>query len=90
MPGEAYMCSRQYSLSDQHHPSYYRITVKRDGHVSTFLHDEMEEGDVLQVSMPQGMFCLQEDTKEPVYFISAGSGVTPMIGLMKTASQNSR
>ncbi|MGG5832416.1 globin domain-containing protein, partial [Bacillus pumilus] len=90
MPGEAYMCSRQYSLSDQHHPSYYRITVKRDGHVSTFLHDEMEEGDVLQVSMPQGMFCLQEDTKEPVYFISAGSGVTPMIGLLKTAAQNSQ
>ncbi|KMY20275.1 globin domain-containing protein [Bacillus pumilus] len=89
MPGEAYMCSRQYSLSDHHHPSYYRITVKRDGHVSTFLHDEMEEGDVLQVSMPQGMFCLQEATKEPVYFISAGSGVTPMIGLLKTAAQNS-
>ncbi|WP_395894437.1 globin domain-containing protein [Bacillus safensis subsp. safensis] len=90
MPGEAYMCSRQYSLSDEHHPSYYRITVKRDGHVSTFLHDEMEEGDVLQVSMPQGMFCLQGDTKEPVYFISAGSGVTPMIGLVKTAAQNSQ
>nr|WGD97588.1 hypothetical protein P5627_18870 [Bacillus safensis] len=84
------MCSRQYSLSDEHHPSYYRITVKRDGHVSTFLHDEMKVGDVLQVSMPQGMFCLQEDIKEPVYFISAGSGVTPMIGLVKTAAQNSQ
>ncbi|OLP63600.1 Flavohemoprotein [Bacillus pumilus] len=86
MPGEAYVCSRQYSLSDQYHPSYYRITVKRDGHVSTYLHDEMNEGDVLQVSMPQGMFCLHEDTTEPAYFISAGSGVTPMIGLAKTAA----
>ncbi|QGX66702.1 nitric oxide dioxygenase [Bacillus sp. ms-22] len=86
MPGEAYVCSRQYSLSDQYHPSYYRITVKRDGHVSTFLHDDMEEGDILQVSMPQGMFCLQGDIKQPVYLISAGSGVTPMIGLVKTAA----
>ncbi|MFS0655046.1 globin domain-containing protein [Bacillus sp. 179-C3.3 HS] len=86
MPGEAYVCSRQYSLSDQYHPSYYRITVKRDGHVSTFLHDEMKEGDVLQVSMPQGMFCLHEDSTEPAYLISAGSGVTPMIGLVKTAA----
>ncbi|MBR0628057.1 globin domain-containing protein [Bacillus altitudinis] len=90
MPGEAYVCSRQYSLSDQYHPSYYRITVKRDGHVSTFLHDEMREGDILQVSMPQGMFCLQDDTKEPVYLISAGSGVTPMIGLVKTASHSNQ
>ncbi|MEW4089198.1 FAD-binding oxidoreductase [Bacillus altitudinis] len=90
MPGEAYVCSRQYSLSDQYHPSYYRITVKRDGHVSTFLHDELREGDILQVSMPQGMFCLQDDTKEPVYLISAGSGVTPMIALVKTASHNNQ
>ncbi|MCC9089029.1 globin domain-containing protein [Bacillus pumilus] len=90
MPGEAYVCSRQYSLSDQYHPSYYRITVKRDGHVSTFLHDEMEEGGVLQVSMPQGMFCLQEDTKEPAYFISAGSGITPMVGLVKTAAHSNQ
>ncbi|WP_236781756.1 FAD-binding oxidoreductase [Bacillus altitudinis] len=90
MPGEAYVCSRQYSLSDQYHPSYYRITVKRDGHVSTFLHDEMREGDILHVSMPQGMFCLRDDTKEPVYLISAGSGVTPMIGLVKTASHNNQ
>ncbi|MEK5496455.1 globin domain-containing protein [Bacillus sp. FSL M8-0077] len=90
MPGEAYVCSRQYSLSDQYHPSYYRITVRRDGHVSTFLHDEMREGDILHVSMPQGMFCLQDETKEPVYLISAGSGVTPMIGLVKTASHNNQ
>lgn len=90
MPGEAYVYSRQYSLSDEYHPSYYRITVKRDGHVSTFLHDELEEGDALQVSMPQGMFCLQEETVEPIYFISAGSGVTPMISLVKTASKNNQ
>ena len=44
MPGEAYMCSRQYSLSDEHHPSYYRITVKRDGHVSTFCMMKWKKG----------------------------------------------
>ncbi|MFJ5963951.1 globin domain-containing protein [Bacillus sp. NPDC093026] len=90
MPGETYVSSRQYSLSDQYHPSYYRITVKRAGHVSTYLHDEMNEGDVLQVSMPQGMFCLNEESTEPVYLISAGSGITPMIGLMKTAASNNQ
>ena len=42
------------------------------------------------MSMPQGMFCLQEDTKEPAYFISAGSGVTPMVGLVKTAAHSNQ
>ncbi|MGE6630805.1 FAD-binding oxidoreductase [Bacillus sp. NPDC077027] len=88
IPGEDFSCSRQYSLSDVFHSSHYRITVKRDGIVSTYLHDQVQTGCMLRLSMPQGMFCLDNQATEPdpTYFISAGSGITPMIGLVKTVA----
>jgi nitric oxide dioxygenase len=60
---------RNYSLSGPVGAPVYRISVKRElgpdaavpaGYVSNYLHDEVEEGDIVEVAPPCGEFVLQE------------------------------
>ncbi|MGG4324553.1 NO-inducible flavohemoprotein [Bacillus sonorensis] len=97
IPGEQYFLTRQYSLSDAWNKDYYRISVKLEaeegqpkGKVSSYLHEEIEAGSSLEVSAPAGDFSLSGQTDKPVYFISAGSGITPVMSMAKTlAAQES-
>lgn len=83
---------RQYSLSDSPGKPYYRISVKRelgglerpDGVISTYLHDHIEEGSLVEVSAPAGDFTLNADDKRPVVLLSGGVGLTPMISMLNT------
>lgn len=67
---------RQYSLSAASNGRTYRISVKREPHgkVSGFLHDQVQEGDVLQLFPPAGAFTLKESDK-PLILISGGVGL---------------
>ncbi|KUM02080.1 NO-inducible flavohemoprotein [Chromobacterium subtsugae] len=81
---------RQYSLSDAPNGEHLRISVKREdagpgkpaGRMSNLLHREVAVGDVLELSAPQGDFCLNEDGAGPVVLISAGVGQTPMLAML--------
>ena len=81
---------RQYSLSDAAGKDSLRISVKREdgasslpaGAVSTWLHDNVKAGDVLQVTHPFGDFLPDTESNEPVVLLSAGVGVTPMIAAL--------
>lgn len=91
MEGENFTHIRQYSLSDAPGKGYYRISVKREtgtggpvGKVSTFLHDRVKEGDVLQLSAPAGEFVLDLKKASPVVLLSAGAGVTPIMSMLNT------
>ncbi|KFN03638.1 NO-inducible flavohemoprotein [Bacillus clarus] len=88
---ETYTHNRQYSLSDAPGKEYYRISVKRekgvntsDGKVSNYLHDHVEEGDILLVSAPAGDFVLNMNGALPVVLISGGVGITPMMSMLNT------
>jgi len=63
-----------------------RVTVKRtpDGVVSNWMHDHLAPGDVLEVARPAGFFRLGDSGGDIVAF-SAGSGITPVLSLLKTA-----
>jgi 3-ketosteroid 9alpha-monooxygenase subunit B len=63
-----------------------RVTVKRvpGGVVSNWMVDSLGEGDVVEVSTPAGVFCLAPGDGDLVAF-SAGSGITPVFSLVKTA-----
>ena len=83
--GNEYRQLRHYSISDAPGKDYYRISVKREdkGVVSRYLHENIQEGDVLQLSAPAGDFNLQQ--KEiPAVLISGGVGLTPMVSMLKT------
>jgi ferredoxin-NADP reductase/MOSC domain-containing protein YiiM/ferredoxin len=72
---------RSYSLSAAASDAGYRISVKRDGAVSGYLHTHLTPGAVLPVAAPRGDFVLADDTS-PVLLISAGIGVTPVLAML--------
>ena len=85
---------RQYSLTHAPGDSEWGISVKAvpatrgddgaivpAGEVSNFLHHNLFEGDEIRVSAPFGELVLQ-DSEAPLVLISAGIGITPMIGIL--------
>jgi nitric oxide dioxygenase len=79
---------RQYSLTRADDGEHRQFSVKRvhgggkpDGEVSALLHDEIDIGDVLTLSLPYGDVVL-DDAGRPVVFASAGMGISPMAGML--------
>ena len=64
------------------------ITVKRKegGRVSTHLHETLGVGGVIEAFGPSGRFGLPEDVEAKFLLISAGSGVTPIASILRTAA----
>lgn len=96
IPGEEYLLNRQYSLSDSPRKNTLRISVKREtgeyidqnGKVSNYLHDAVNVGDEVEITAPAGDFVLNESLDTPLYLISGGVGITPMLSMLKTVSDN--
>ncbi len=67
-------------------PDSLAITVKRTpgGPVSNWLHDHLEVGGRLRVSGPFGDFTLDAHPATRHLFLSAGSGITPMMSMTRT------
>jgi len=84
---------RQYSLTGAGAPDAWTVSVKAipdgadraggapAGEVSNHLHADAFEGDDLEVSIPFGELTLVEG-ENPLVLISAGIGITPMIGFL--------
>ncbi len=61
------------------------ITVKRQqgGKVSRWLHDRLRVGDVIGLSRPMGEFVLPAATPDWLLMLSAGSGITPVMSVLR-------
>ncbi|WP_318436772.1 hybrid-cluster NAD(P)-dependent oxidoreductase [Photobacterium leiognathi] len=84
--------SRRYTLSSSpSRPGRYAISVKRvdDGRVSNWLHEHFQVGDTLVADSPSGDFHLGVHT-DKLLLLSAGSGVTPMLSMLRYLSDNDR
>lgn len=96
IPNEKNTHIRQYSLSDAPGKPYYRITVKKEdslpakpaGVVSVYLHEQVKEGDVLDLSAPAGDFTLDRKDARPLVLISGGVGLTPMVSMLNTLAES--
>ncbi|MDR0196576.1 MAG: NO-inducible flavohemoprotein [Myroides sp.] len=81
---------RQYSISCAPNQEHYRISVKREigtdidmnGMISNHLHDNINEGDQIEISSPSGNFVLQDNNRDKV-FISGGIGQTPLLSMLE-------
>ncbi len=64
----------------------HKVTVKRvvEGRVSNWMNDHVAAGDMLEVMHPAGVFCLRDRTT-PIVLFGGGSGITPVISILKTA-----
>ncbi|PWW27460.1 nitric oxide dioxygenase [Cytobacillus oceanisediminis] len=88
--GEEFKHIRQYSLSDSPEKAYYRISVKKEegtnekpeGKISSYLHNELKEGDQIEISAPAGEFVL-EQTDQSIILLSGGVGITPMLSMLR-------
>ncbi|MBY4108188.1 hybrid-cluster NAD(P)-dependent oxidoreductase [Rhodococcus fascians] len=80
--------SRCYTISSPPtRPHLLAITVKRvlDGKVSNWLHENVNAGDSVSALPPLGAFTLTQAPTAPKYiFLSAGSGITPVISMTRT------
>ena len=72
---------RSYSLSSAPSGAEYRISVKRDGVASTWLHENLTVGATVEVTAPRGDFTLAGGT-DPVLLISACVGITPVLAML--------
>lgn len=79
---------RSYSMSSSPLEGRLAVTVKKvsGGKVSTFLHDSLKPGDTLDVAAPDGRFYvpLNPDKRRTYYLFGAGSGITPLMSILKT------
>ena len=94
--------TRCYSLSDSFQQNYYRVSIKKQpsprdkpdippGLSSNHFHNNLNEGDMIQLKAPAGHFYLQETSPKGVILIAGGVGVTPMVSMLKhLAAQNSK
>ena len=74
---------RNYSLSDLPATDHYRISIKHElnGVASTYLHTQIQVGDVVDVAAPRGNFTLKPGNN-PVVLLSAGVGATPVLAML--------
>ena len=78
---------RNYSLSDEPSENKYRITVKKEleGVASSYLHDKVEVGDILEIGVPCGDFFLTEGPER-----CTGVGITPLLSMMKVSAKQGK
>src|SRR6478735_5772399 len=84
---DGYTAQRSYSVaSPPGDGSSIELTIERlpDGEVSTFLHDELQVGDPLEVRGPIGGWFVW-DGSSPALLIGGGSGVVPLMAMLRLA-----
>lgn len=62
------------------------ITVKAnpDGFLSSHLVDGVEPGTIIRLAAPKGDFHLPEPVPDKLLFVTAGSGITPVMGMLRS------
>ncbi|HKK76349.1 MAG TPA: ferredoxin--NADP reductase [Saprospiraceae bacterium] len=79
---------RAYSMSSSPLENHLAVTVKEvdGGKVSPMINRHLKAGDQVDVMPPEGRFTvvLDGDKRRSFYFFGAGSGITPLMSLIKT------
>lgn len=82
LPGEDSPAWRCYTISGVRDDAF-RISVKRDGRISSALHDTYRPGDELVLTGPFGEVVIDADDPRDVLLLSAGAGITPTVAMLR-------
>jgi len=92
IPYQGHVLTRSYSLAsspdvDREH----KVTIKRvdDGRISNWMNDRVEVGTLLMATPPAGSFVL-DDADRKIILFGGGSGITPVISIIKSALATSQ
>jgi ring-1,2-phenylacetyl-CoA epoxidase subunit PaaE len=83
---------RAYSICSSPESGELRIAIKsvKNGHFSKFANDNLKVGDLIEVGQPEGKFTFEphSDKQKNYAAFVAGSGITPVISIVKTVLKN--
>jgi ring-1,2-phenylacetyl-CoA epoxidase subunit PaaE len=83
---------RDYSLSSSPKSGNLTVTIKEieGGLFSTYVNQQLEVGAVLEVGVPNGRFVYELNTsgQKTVVAFAAGSGITPIMSIIRTVLEN--
>lgn len=88
---DGYTAERSYSVASATEPGWLQLTVETvtNGEVSLYLVQSMQPGDQLQVRGPiGGWFRWTDDMAEPVLLVGGGSGVVPLMAMLRHRVQS--
>jgi ferredoxin-NADP reductase len=78
--------ARSYSISSSPtQTGFVEIAVKKqpEGHVSRFLNERAAIGLTVEARGPLGRFCFQENEHKKIALFAGGSGITPLISILR-------
>jgi ferredoxin-NADP reductase len=84
---DGYQTQRSYSIASAPSGTRVELTVERieDGEVSPYLTDVLQHGDRLELRGPVGGYFVWEPSRsEPVLLVGGGSGVVPLMAMIRT------
>lgn len=81
---------RAYSICASPNSNELKVVVKavKNGLFSTYATTVLKDGDMLEVSIPEGKFVLNPETDKNYIAFAAGSGITPVISMIKDVLEN--
>ncbi len=88
IPWGSFSIQRSYSLcSAPIAGELPMVTIKRvvDGRASNWFNDRVKPGMKVRVAAPAGRFVLCENSDKPLVLAAGGSGITPIMSILKTA-----
>jgi ferredoxin-NADP reductase len=83
---DGYTATRSYSLASSGPEPKVQLAVDKlpDGEVSPYLVDDVQTGDMLELRGPLGgWFVWKEELTQPVQLIAGGSGVVPLVAMIR-------
>jgi ring-1,2-phenylacetyl-CoA epoxidase subunit PaaE len=81
---------RSYSICSAPHEEELRVAIKQVPHgvFSTYANSVLQVGDTLELMAPTGNFTLPETVSENYFGFASGSGITPVMSIMKHVLYN--
>jgi len=83
---DGYQAERSYSIASPPEESHLALTIERldDGEVSPYLSDELRAGDKLELRGPIGGYFVWElKTGGPLLLVGGGSGIVPLMAMLR-------
>ena len=82
---DGYSAQRSYSIASAPGGDQVELTVQRlaDGEVSPYLADVLAAGDLLELRGPIGGWFVWEPAPAPVLLVAGGSGVVPLMAMIR-------
>jgi len=84
--GKKKILNRSYSMSSTPADPYLETAVKLEGIGSNRIHT-MNPGDEIEIEGPFGHFTFEKDQADDIVLIGAGSGITPLMGILRHINQ---